>query len=91
MQNPAALITPLVTFILGVIIGFVLHDAMKKGLSLTDGASKNLLLVTVTIIWLISMLVSIINPAYVVPIPVHGLMGLVVGFFFHPLNGGGKK
>ncbi len=73
----------LVTFILGNVTGYFMHDLMKKTLSISEQSSKSLLLLVVTVIWLISMLVSIVNPSYVVPIPVHGIMGAVVGFFLY--------
>lgn len=80
MEN---MIVGLIAFTLGIVIGYVLHDFLKKSLMMDENSSKNLLLLAVTVIWVISMLVSIVNPVYQVPIPVHGIMGAIVGFFFY--------
>lgn len=71
-----------ITFILGNVSGYFLHDALKKGLNMSEENSKNFLLVTVTLVWAISMLVDIISPTYDVPVAVHGILGAIVGFFF---------
>lgn len=77
------LIIGIITFILGNVTGYFLHDFFKSTLMMSENSSKNLLLLSVTVVWVISMLVSIINPAYQVPVPVHGIMGAIVGFFFY--------
>lgn len=77
----------IVTFSLGILVGYVLHDFIKKSLTMDENNSKNLLLLSVTVVWVVSMLVSIVNPNYQVPVPVHGIMGAIVGFFFYK----GKK
>lgn len=77
----------LITFIMGILTGYVLHDFMKRTLSMSEDSSKNFLLLIVTLIWMLSMLVSIFNPAYQTPIPVHGMMGAIVGFFFYKGRG----
>lgn len=89
MEN-TSLIIGVVTFILGNITGYFLHDFFKKSLMMNEDNSKNLLLLSVTVIWVISMLVSIINPAYQVPVAVHGIMGVIVGFFFYRRKEGDK-
>lgn len=88
-NTAATLVIGLVTFLLGNVSGYFAHDFMKRTLAMNEDGSKNFLLVTVTIIWAISMLVGLVNPAYQVPLAVHGLMGAIVGFFFYrPKNGG---
>lgn len=87
-----AIIAALVAFIVGNVSGYFLHDYMTKTLLMSENSSKNLLLLAVTTIWVISMLVSIVNPAYQVPIPVHAIMGTVVGFFlYRPKEKEGEK
>lgn len=78
-----SIIIGIITFLLGAAFGYFTHDFMKKSLLMDENSSKNLLLLAVTVIWVISMLVSIINPTYQVPIAVHGIMGAIVGFFFY--------
>lgn len=73
----------IVTYALGILSGYIFHDYIRKTLMMDENNSKNLLLLAVTVIWVISMLVSIVNPNYQVPVPVHGIMGAIVGFFFY--------
>lgn len=81
----------LIAFIFGNVTGYLFHDFLKKTLNMNEEASKNFLLLTVTIIWAVSMVVDIISPSYDVPVAVHALMGAIVGFFFYrPKNGEGK-
>lgn len=77
------IITAIVFFILGNISGYVFHDVLKRALNFNDDMSKNLLILVVTFIWSIGMLVSVFNPQYSVPVPVHAIMGAIVGFFFY--------
>lgn len=77
----------IITFILGNISGWYLHKFFHKSLAFTENNSKNILLLSVTVIWVISMLVSLVNAAYQVPVPVHGIMGIIVGFFFYKSKG----
>ena len=73
----------LVGFWLGNVSGYLIHDMLKRSLGMTEDASKNFLLVTVTLLWAIAMVVDIISPSYDVPIAVHGILGAIVGFFFY--------
>lgn len=77
------LITAVVFFFIGNLSGYLLHDLLRKTFNMNQDMSKNFLLVVVTCIWGIGMLVSVINPNYSVPVPVHALMGAIVGFFFY--------
>lgn len=77
------LIIGIIGFTLGNLSGYMMHDVMKKTLNMNEESSKNFLLVTVTLIWAISMLVDVISPTYDVPVAVHGLLGAIVGFFFY--------
>lgn len=75
---------------LGNISGYLLHDMLKKTFKMSEDSSRNFLLVTVTVIWAISMLVDIASPTYEVPIAVHGILGAIVGFFFYKPTGKSK-
>lgn len=77
------IVNDLVFLAIGFVFGYALHDILKKSLSVDENMSKNLLLFTVTIIWAIGMIVSLVNPAYSVPVPVHAIFGAIVGFFFY--------
>lgn len=73
----------LVAFFLGNISGYLMHDILKKTLNMSEESSKNFLLITVTLIWALSMVVDIVSTSYDVPIAVHGILGAIVGFFFY--------
>ena len=77
------LITEVIFFIIGNITGYITHDFLKRSMAINDNTSKNILLYVVTFIWGLGMIVSVINPAYNVPVPVHAIMGAIVGFFFY--------
>lgn len=77
------IIVGLVAFFLGNVSGYLLHDILKRSLNMSEESSKNFLLITVTLIWALSMLVDILSPTYDVPIAVHGILGAIVGFFFY--------
>lgn len=81
--NTQTIITAIIFFVLGNITGYFLHDLLKKTFNMTEEASKNFLLVFVTVIWSIAMLVSLTNVTYEVPVAVHGILGAIVGFFFY--------
>lgn len=90
MENPS-LIVGVITFVFGNLSGYFLHDFFKNSLMMNEDSSRNLLILAVTIMWVISTLVSLVNPSYQVPVPVHGLMGIIVGFFFYKSKGGSDK
>lgn len=73
----------IISLIVGIVIGYAIHDFAQHTLQMSEDISKNLLILAVTIVWVISMLVSIAMPSYQVPIPVHGIMGAIVGYFFY--------
>lgn len=73
----------IVCFVLGNATGYITHDVMKKSLNMNEESSRNFLIVTITIIWSISMIVDVLSATYDVPIAVHGLLGAIVGFFFY--------
>lgn len=80
-----------IAFCLGALTGYLAHDIFKRSFNMDENSSKNFLLVTVTLIWAVSMLVDLASPAYDVPVAVHALMGAIVGFFFYrPKSGEGK-
>jgi hypothetical protein len=77
------LIIAVVAFLLGNVSGYWLHDQLKKTFNMSEQGSRNFLLVTVTLMWALSMVVDILSPTYEVPIAVHGILGAIVGFFFY--------
>ncbi len=77
------LIIGAIFFIIGNVSGYFLHDFIKRGLKMSESDSKTLIVVSVTMIWVIAMIVSLINPLYQVPLPLHTIMGGIVGYFFY--------
>lgn len=78
-------IIAIVFYVAGILTGFfartLLRDRKLEG--------NMLVLVVVSIIWSLSMIVELVNPAYKTNPLVHGLMGAIVGFFYKPKLGGG--
>lgn len=80
------LVVAFITFLLGNLSGYFLHDFLKKSMQISENMSKNFVLLIVSLIWATSMVVGLLNPTYQVPLAVHGLMGAIVGFFFYKPN-----
>lgn len=80
------LVLAFITFLLGNLSGYFLHDFFQKSLLISENMSKNFVLMVVSLIWATSMVVGLLNPTYQVPLAVHGLMGAIVGFFFYKPN-----
>lgn len=72
-----------VMFLIGNVSGYFMHDFMKKTLQMSEDSSKNFVMFSVTLVWVMSMVVGLLNPQYQVPLAVHTLMGAIVGFFFY--------
>lgn len=70
----------IIAYAAGIVTGYILHGMVAKESSARD--YKTVVLLVVTVVWTISMLVEIANPAYHTNPMVHGLMGSIVGFFY---------
>lgn len=77
------LIVGLIAFFIGNVSGYLAHNTLKRTFNMDENVSKNFLLVTITLIWAVSMIVDLFSPTYEVPIAVHGILGAIVGFFFY--------
>lgn len=77
------LVLGLVCFFGGFIAGYIIRDYRFM---MKDGTRDNgsVVLLTVTLVWAISMLVDIVSPNYETSPLVHGLMGAIVGYFYKP-------
>lgn len=87
------LILAVAIFVFGNVSGWFLRGIMeKKAFHMTEQASKNFLIILITITWVFAMIVDVSNQNYDVPIAVHGILGVIVGFFFaKPSQNGGDK
>lgn len=75
----------LVSFIAGIAVGYFgrsVVDAKIKTDSRTT--ASNFVLFVVTIIWALSVVEEAINPAYHTNPLIHGLMGVIAGYYFKP-------
>jgi len=78
------LLVPLVTFITGAAIGFFAGWFAHKYVSKKEIANweRAVITVTVTFAWLVSVILDIALDTYETPVALHGVMGMVVGYFF---------
>lgn len=79
-MDTSRLIIAVVSFVLGVLTGYIIRCLMVKDMKSQN--SRMIVLLVVTVIWAISMVVELLNPAYHTNPMVHGLMGSIVGFFY---------
>lgn len=67
-------------FILGIVVGFV-FPKLFRGKEIKNW-QQSLISVVVLIAWTFSVVIDVAIPTYTTPTAIHGLMGLVVGYFF---------
>jgi len=79
-----SLVLPVSTFIVGVSLGFIFGWMSHKHISKTEiqNWERALITVMVSIAWVISVVLDIVLQTYETPVAVHGVMGMVVGYFF---------
>ena len=75
---------PTITFIIGIFVGTVIGWFSHKYFThkQIENWERSMITVFVTIAWVISMLLDIALDTYETPVAVHGVMGMVVGYFF---------
>lgn len=73
-------ILSIISFMVGVLVGYIIRSVMARDLNGND--SKTLVLLLVSVAWFTSVIVEIINPVYHTNPMIHGLMGSIVGFFY---------
>lgn len=85
------IVVSVVSGLVGFVLGYVTKSYLNKQ---NRDLDKNMIvLIAVTSIWTLSMIVDISSSTYETSPLLHGLMGVIVGFFFKPsisLGGGGK-
>lgn len=78
------LLVPIATFIagaiLGVFVGWFAHKHFSK--QEMDNWERGVITIVVTFAWVLSVILDIVLQTYETPVPVHAVMGLVVGYFF---------
>lgn len=78
--NMSQIITAIISYLLGILTGYVIRGCIKDDL-MTKNA-KTIVLLVVSIMWTLSVAVEILNPQYKTNPLIHGLMGSIVGFFY---------
>ena len=80
-------VTAVISFLLGVVTGFVANNLVKS--KIDDSSYKNIVLLVILVMWTLSVAVELVNPTYKTNPLIHGLMGSIVGFFykFEPKKG----
>jgi len=78
------LLLPIVTFAVGAILGMFVGWFGHKHVSEKEIANweRALITVVVTFAWVLSVILDIVLQTYETPVALHGVMGMVVGYFF---------
>ena len=74
----------LIASVVGFVCGYLMRGHLGSKLDGASGASFILLIVACA--WALSVIFDIASPTYETPIAIHGLMGLIVGFFYKNKN-----
>ncbi len=74
-----------VSFVAGTIVGWFARGFIDKNISNKDSGNTAVLII-VSLVWMASVLVDIVSPAYETSPLLHGLMGAIVGFFYKPVK-----
>lgn len=77
-------LAPAITFGIGCAIGCAAGWAAcaYASASIEKDAVANFLAVFIAFVWALSVIASINDPTLSTPLPVHGIFGAVVGYFF---------
>ena len=71
------LITPSITFLMGVLTGWTLKSLVS---SVDLRSDMNIIMqITIFILWALSVIKGLTDSSYNVPIEIHAFMGLVIG------------
>jgi len=71
-----------VAFALGFFLGYITSLTINKKIEMTP---STFVLVTVFIIWSITRIVDLLDPAFTTPLALDTLAGIIVGFFYKPI------
>lgn len=78
------LLLPVATFLTGAAFGFLVGWFAHKYISHKEieNWERAVITVTVTFAWVVSVILDIALDTYETPVALHGVMGMVVGYFF---------
>lgn len=78
------LLIPIATFLVGTFAGFLAGWFGHKFVSKKEVANweRAIITVVVTFAWVISVILDMALDTYETPVALHGVMGMVVGYFF---------
>jgi hypothetical protein len=79
-----ALLIPFATFLIGVAVGFLAGWFAQKNISQShvENWERALITIVVSFAWMVSVVLDMALVEYSTPVAVHGVMGMVVGYFF---------
>jgi len=79
-----SLAQPILIFIAGLIIGFILGYSFRHILKNEkfEGSERTIISFVVLIVWVLSVLYDIGSADYQTPFAIHGIFGAIVGFFY---------
>jgi len=78
------LLLPLVTFLVGLAVGAFVGWFAHKYVSHKEIANweRAMITVVVSFAWIVSVILDVALSTYETPVALHGVMGMVVGYFF---------
>ena len=74
------LLLPLATFLVGALFGWFGHKFTST--KQIENWERSMVTVVVTFAWVISVVLDVALDTYETPVALHGVMGMVVGYFF---------
>lgn len=89
MEPLRDLVIAVIAFTLGIVAGYLIRGHIGKKVDGISGSA--FILVVITTCWGLSVLFDILSPTYETPIAIHGLMGIIVGFFYKSKNEKNKQ
>lgn len=81
-----------ITYILGLSTGFALRSLLDKYIDKSEHRqsvkeiAQIFLFIIVTSVWVVAIIISFTDPGREVSNWLHGMMGVVLGFFFKPIS-----
>lgn len=78
------ILIPIITFVLGVMVGALIGWFSQKHISKNkiENWERALITVVVSFAWVVSVILDVALDTYETPVALHGVMGMVVGYFF---------
>jgi len=79
LSSPLIAVVIVAIFALGLGIGYIYSDDSKRT---SVERVRTAIAIVVTVIWVVTVVAGVLIPTYTTSMFIHGIMGLVAGFFF---------